>query len=274
MASVSAPPTPAECHPAPLDDTEAPSSSIERALALLFALDGDRPIGVAELSRRAALPKSTAHRLLGILERRGVVARVGQKYTLGVSLFELGSAVRVGSSVDIRELARPALQELWKSTGETVHLAVLVDCDVLYLEKLGGNTALAMPSRVGSRLPAHCTALGKALLAYSRASAIRHVLEHGLQPRTRHTIVRGRLLLEHLRRIHGCGVAFDQQELELGVVCVASPVLDASNHAIASISVSGRPLSADRHAAAVRRAAAEVSRAVAPASHRQAIAAG
>jgi DNA-binding IclR family transcriptional regulator len=246
-----------------LDVAASPQSSIERAFDLLYALDGERPMGVTEVARSAGLPKSTAHRLLAILERRGFVTRTDQKYTLGLALFELGSSVRIWPSADLRETSQAVLHELWQVTRETVHLAVLVDGEVMYLEKLYGESGLSVPSRVGTRLPAHCTGLGKALLAYSSTTAIRGVLARGLEPHTGHTLVRTRLFLEDLRRIRGCGIAFDREEMKVGLACVAAPVLDPAGKAVAAISISGRPARVERHAHALRNAALDLGRGLA-----------
>jgi DNA-binding IclR family transcriptional regulator len=235
-------------------------SSLERALSLLLAIEGDRPMGVTELAHRACLPKSTAHRFLSILERSGFVTRIGTKYTLGLTLFELGSAVRVGIGSDLASHARPVLQQLWHLTAETVHLAILDDGQVMYIDKLLGRSDRS--SRVGGRLPAHSTALGKVLLAYASAEAVERALERSREADSIRTISPSRPLLADLQSVRARGLAIDRREVQVGSMCMAAPVLDGGGRAVAAVSVTGPAAAVERHEPALRRAAASLSRSV------------
>jgi DNA-binding IclR family transcriptional regulator len=231
-------------------------TSVDRALALLDAFGAEgAPVGVTELARRAGLAKSTAHRLLSVLERRGLVTRQGVEYSLGLRLFELGSRVPVGTNGQLMDVAMPYLEELCALTRQTVHLAVLDDADTVYLAKLHGRSALPSPSRVGARLPAHCTGLGKAMLAFSPGAVVSRIVRHGLEPHTRHTIADPRVFAQHLDRIRHRGISFDQEETRLGLGCVAAPVLDSGDRALAAISVAGPVHLVAHHTSAVRRTA-------------------
>jgi IclR family transcriptional regulator, KDG regulon repressor len=232
-------------------------TSVGKAIALLEAFDRPGGIGVSELSRSAGLPKSTAYRLLQILEEWQFIERAGRRYRLGSRLFELGNRVPYCTPRSLRDIAHPFLEELYELSHETVHLAVLNGTDVLYLEKLYGHNPVRSPSYIGGRVPAYSTALGKAMLAFSNADLVTQVVSGELLPRTPHTLVLPRLFLEQLRLIKAAGVAFDREEASIGLTCVAAPILDKLNQPVAAISISGatcrfRP---DEYAAAVRRAA-------------------
>ncbi|MYZ34438.1 MULTISPECIES: helix-turn-helix domain-containing protein, partial [unclassified Streptomyces] len=134
----------------PLRDDRA---AVDKAISLLVAL-GDRTnagAGVSELARRSRLSKSTAHRVLGMLERNGVVERVGTGYRLGERLHDLGRAVYAPGSETARDLLLPYLADLYETTRETVHLSVLHGSFVVYLAKLYGHRSGPVPSRIGGR---------------------------------------------------------------------------------------------------------------------------
>ena len=158
------------CVAEPVRDDRA---AVDKAISLLVAF-GDQAssgLGVTELARRAQMSKSTAYRVLGMLERNAVVERVGTGYRLGSRLHELGRAVYAPGHDRIRDLLLPFLTDLYEITRHTVHLATLHGTDVVYLAKLYGHRPVPAPSRIGGRLPAHCTAVGKVQLAYDYAAA-------------------------------------------------------------------------------------------------------
>jgi DNA-binding IclR family transcriptional regulator len=193
---------------------------------------------VSELARRADLPKSTAFRLLACLEEAGYVDRMGTAYCLGRRLFELGNQIAYCQPSGLRDIALPYLCELYERAHHIVHLAVLDGVDVLYLEKLFGHDPTKAPSHVGRRVPAACCALGKAMLAFGPPQSVRDVIEKGLQRRTPYTIAYPKLFLDELARVRKDGVAYDREEVALGLTCVAAPVL-RGERAVAAVSVSG-----------------------------------
>lgn len=214
-------------------------AAVDKAMCLLLAF-GDQAssgIGVSELARRANLSKSTAFRLLATLERNGAVEKVGIRYRLGVRLHELGRDVYSPQHDRVRDLLIPFLGELYERTHRTVHLAALHGTDVFYLAKLHGHRRPACPSRIGGRVPAHATAVGKALLAYD-AEAYEEVLASGLSSFTPNTLTRTVDLAAELERIRRTGVAYDREEAQVGLHCVAVPLLSPSNRPIAALSVS------------------------------------
>jgi len=138
-----------------------PSAVIDRISLVLDAFDGPGRLTLAQIVRRTGLPRSSAHRMLERLVQLRWLRRSGRDYELGMRLVELGSlAVHQDRLV---RAAAPLLGELHRATGLVVHLAILDGCDVVYLDKVGDRMIGAIPSRVGGRQPAHCTAVGKAM---------------------------------------------------------------------------------------------------------------
>jgi IclR family transcriptional regulator, KDG regulon repressor len=250
-----------ESHGEEDEPTGSPVTSVGKALRLLDAFRTMGPIaGVSELARATGLPKSTAFRLLSQLERSGFLERTGTDYRLNRLVFELGNRVSDCTPGDLRSIAGPFLSELFLQSRYVVHLAVLDDTDVLYLDKIHGHGGIKVPSTVGGRMRASFSGLGKAMLAFGHRDAVERILEDGLTRRTRHSIAAPGLFLAELRRVADHGVAFDREEAALGLTCVAAPVVH-HGRAIAALSVSGPTGRFDpaQLAARVRSAAHEIS---------------
>jgi DNA-binding IclR family transcriptional regulator len=225
---------------APEETGPATRAVVDKAFTLLEAWrQRGEVLGVSELSRRTRLPKSTSHRLLGILEAAGVVERVVGGHRLGDRLHGFSALLSSDSPPELRETCLPYLQDLYELTHETVHLAVLDGEEVYCVEKLYGHRRSPLASRVGGWLPAHSTALGKALLAYSGEARQRRVLHGTLRQYTAATVTQPLRLGAELRATRLRGVAFDHQETHPTVRCVAAPVLDRQGRAVAAISISG-----------------------------------
>lgn len=238
-----------------------PNSVLGRTMALLTAFrPGDAELTLAELSRRTGIPKPTAHRLLAELSTWNVVERTPDGIRLGMGLFELGQLAPLQRG--LHEAAAPFLADLFEATHETVHLAVPDGIDVVYVQKLPGRRGPKVDSRVGGRMPAYCTGVGKALLAFAPPERLAAVLDAGLARRTPRTVVAPGLLHRELARIRRDGVAEEHEESTVGIACVAAPVLDGSGHAVAAISITGwaHRLDTGRLAPAVRTAALGLSR--------------
>ncbi|MCG5220906.1 IclR family transcriptional regulator [Streptosporangium sp. KLBMP 9127] len=230
-------------------------AAIDKAMSLLGAF-GDQAssgVGVSELARRTGMSKSTAFRLLGMLERNAVVERVGSDYRLGLRLYDLGTRVYAPQSDQLRDALTPCLIDLYEHTRQTVHLATLHGTEVVYLSKLYGHRPHP-PTRIGSRAPAHCTGLGKALLAYD-AQAVERVLAGSLTALTEHSLSTPAALQAELKQIRDDGIAFDFEESVLGLACVAVPIMGPGGRAVAALSVSGAAGRMDirAHAALLRR---------------------
>ena len=240
-----------------------PLSMLGRAFTLLTAFGpGDGELSLAELCRRTGIAKPTAHRLLAELAEWGAVERTGRGVRLGLRLFELGQLVP--RQRELRDVAAPFLADLFEATRETVHLAVPEGTDVVYVHKLAAGGAPEIPSRLGGRMPAYCTGVGKALLAFAPPGRLEAVLAEPLIRRTRRTVVAPGLLRAELAGVRSRGVAEEYEESAPGVACVAAPVLDADGHAVAALSITGwaTSLNTQRLAPAVRTAALGLSRAL------------
>lgn len=240
---------------------EGDSSTSARIAALLTAFrPGDGALGISELARRTCLPKTTVHRLARHLVEHGLLERAGTSVRLGLKLFEIGQlAARQRGLVDA---ARPLLADLREATRNTVHLAVLEGTEVVYLDVQRGPDAPRLPSRIGGRLPAHATGVGKAMLAFADDAVVDRVIATGLPRMSRRTITSPAMLRRQLAKVREDAIAYEREESGIGTVCVASPVLDSAGHAVAAISISGwvNRMRVERLAPAVRTTALTLSR--------------
>lgn len=231
-----------------------------KVLAVLSAFQtDDHDLRFAEIMRRTGLAKGTLHRVLGDLVDARLVERTEHGYRLGVRLFELG--MRASVERGLLEVATPFMEDLYERTHETVHLGVLEGQEVVYVAKIGGHRQATSPSRLGGRMPLHCTAIGKALLAHSDQELVAKVLSTRLERRTPRTVTGPGLLRKQLERAVETGVAFEHEESAVGIVCVAAPVLDADDRPVAAISLTG-PVTRfhpEPHASSVRAAAAGIA---------------
>jgi DNA-binding IclR family transcriptional regulator len=217
-------------------DACTPSAVIDRISLVLDAFDGPGRLSLAQVVRRTGLPRSSAHRMLERLVQLRWLRRQGRDYELGMRLVELGSlAVHQDR---LHSAALPFLHELHRATGLVVHLAVLDGADVVYLEKIAGALGAAVPTRVGGRQPAHCTAVGKALLAFSNPVTLDDCDVDLLARKTRHSICTRRQLADELAAIRGRGFACEREESLGGFGCVAVPIGDI-DAPIAAVSVCG-----------------------------------
>jgi len=213
---------------------------LDRTMTILEALSEKSGVTLAELAERLNLHKSTVHRLLMVLESYRLVERntANGKYRLGLKLFELGS--KAVEHIDLRESARPYLERLVFETGEGAHLCILDHGEVLYLEKVESSRTVRIPSSIGRRNPAHCTAVGKVLLAHLPEDQLDDLIKkHGLKAYTQKTIVTPSELKRHLQLVRQRGYAVDDEEIEEGLKCISAPVCDYSGKVIASVSIAG-----------------------------------
>ncbi len=218
--------------------------TVSNAFRLLEAFQDAEELGVTELSVRLELHKNNVFRLLATLDEEGYIEQDPDtgRYRLGARCLELARAFMRGAS--LRRRARPVLEELAQKFQETVHLGALVDFEVAHLDGEQPDRLVMTGLRVGRRLPAHCTALGKVVLGCAaesvRKAYDREVASPGqLERRTPNTIVDPHKLFEHLRTVAGQGYALDLEECEPGLCCVAVPVYDASGGPAAALSISG-----------------------------------
>lgn len=203
-----------------------------------LAHEGTSSLG--KLSSGLEFNKTTAHRFVTTLVKAGYARQdsTTRDYAPTTKLLELGNSVL--DKIDVRHQVRPHLEALAKTTGETSHLAILEGLEIVYIDKVDGNQAVTMKSRVGVRSSCHSTALGKVLLAHQPKSEWqRYVAEIGLTKRTSNTVTDPALFEEVLEAVRETGYALDDIENEEGIRCLACPVYDHTGHVTAAMSISG-----------------------------------
>ncbi|GGG22832.1 IclR family transcriptional regulator [Paenibacillus abyssi] len=214
--------------------------ALDRALNIIELFDEQtKELKITEISSRMKLHKSTVHSLLKTLQLHGYIDQDEQtgKYRLGMKLVEKGQLLLQG--IDIRGLARPHLQALSAATGQTAHLVVLEGSEGIYIDKVEGAKAAIRYSRIGRRVSLHSSAVGKVLAAFrSEQERSRLLMDYRFEKRTGHTIDSLGLFLTELARVRQEGIAYDREENEPGVRCVASPIYDYSGQVIAAMSIS------------------------------------
>jgi IclR family pca regulon transcriptional regulator len=219
------------------------SQSLERGLAILSSFTpGRQLIGTSELARELGLTRSTAHRYISTLSGLGYLQQDAdtRRYRLGPRVVDLGfSAI---NSMDVREISTPYLQQLSDETGFTVNLGILDGTDVVYVERCRtarpGQREIDLNLHVGSRLPAYCTALGKAMLAFLPEDERRAlVAASDLVRRGPNTLTERDALLEDLERIRDTGIAVNNEELAYGLRSIATPIRSQSGGVVAAINL-------------------------------------
>jgi DNA-binding IclR family transcriptional regulator len=214
--------------------------SVERAISVLEVLAARGEAGVTEVATEIAVHKSTAFRLLGALEGRGLVEQTGHrgKYRLGFGLIPLAGAVT--DRLDVVQQCRAECTRLADELGETVNVAVLRDHFAVNVDQARGPSAVATHNWIGQLTPLHCTSSGKVLLAHldpaRRAELLARAGTPALTPRTETVVQR---LDEQLARVREAGYAMAAEEYEVGLNAVAAPVFDRSGQVVAAVSVSG-----------------------------------
>ena len=215
--------------------------SIDRALQVLELFSLEKPErGVTEISKALNIYKSNVHNILSTLAEKGFVKKDSKtdKYKLGIKFFELGSVVI--KNMDLRRIAHPHIEKLSKEFNETVHLGVLDEGRVVSIEREESNKGLCSHIEIGKRTPLHCTAVGKAIMAYLSEDEINFIIkEKGLEKYTENTITNREELGKEFLKIQKQGYAVDNMEHEEGVRCVSGPIRDYNGKVIASMSISG-----------------------------------
>ncbi|MGH3437696.1 MAG: IclR family transcriptional regulator [Sciscionella sp.] len=220
----------------PARESNGGVQSLQRAFDLLEGLaDAGGEASLSELATVTSLPLPTIHRLIRTLVAHGYVRQnTNRRYTLGSRLIRLGE----GASRQFGTWARPLLSELVDAVEETANLAVLEGDEVVYVAQVPSRHSMRMFTEVGRRLLPHGTGVGKAMLAQLPVGAVKEILARtGMPAYTPNTLTDTGALLADLAQISECGYALDESEQEVGVRCVAVPVLGAP--ALAAVSVSG-----------------------------------
>ena len=215
--------------------------ALERALMILELLaKSRRGLALSELARNLQLPKSSTHCLLLTLERRGYLHRHEhtRRYLFGLKLFSLANMALAG--IELREQAAPFLRTLMEATGLTVHMAILDQDDVVLADKVEPQGLFKLATWIGKRMDAHCTGVGKALIAHISEEELDLLIkEHRLPRHNENTIASSRKLKEQLAKVRKLGYAVDNEEDEIGLRCIGSPVFDNTGRVTAAISIAG-----------------------------------
>ena len=215
-----------------------PIESVDNALQLLLLFREQPTLRVADASRTLGVAPSTAHRLISMLQYHGFVEQDprSKAYRAGAALAQIGLAVV--RAMDVRAIARPIMERLSSDLSETVHLAVLDRNEVIFLDSVESRHIVRVGSRVGMRLPAHMTALGKVLLASLPGDRLAALYpEEQLSGGARASVVNRRALFKSLKQIAREGHALSVGEIESDVAAVAAPIQTASGRVTAAMSV-------------------------------------
>lgn len=216
-------------------------SSIDRALRILMILgEREEPMRISEISRKLAIDKSTAYRIVSTLKGQGFVEQdvESRKYILGIKVIEIaGLKLR---SIKLLSVAKPISKELVQKTREATHLAVLVEGEIMYLDSEQSSGVLNINTQVGSRAPLHSSAVGKCLLAALPDDEIDRILAiKGLARYTDRTIINFADFHHDIEETRDRGWAMDDEETYLGVRCIAAAIYDHRGIVVASMGISG-----------------------------------
>ena len=217
--------------------------SIGKSLDLLELLSENmKEMGITEISKELHMGISTVYRILTTLKRRGYVIQNQHtlKYTLGIQLFILGSKAQ--RAINFVELVTPFLQKLSQHTTESINFAILEGREAVCLSKIESPEVLRTDIRIGARLPAHCSAVGKALLAF--LSEGEFTMLYGKDNKklctpTPNSISSVMELKKCLKKIKRDGYAIDKEEFKIGINCLGVPILNNEGKSIAGVSVTG-----------------------------------
>lgn len=216
--------------------------ALSRGLAILKAVaqdGGARGVSLSALAELTGMHKSTVHRLVNVLARERLLWRDpdDDRYRLGIATLELGGAYL--DRLTPRKVALPYLEQLMTKTQETVHLGILDDYEVVFIEKIEAPSNVIVHTRIGRRDLIHCTAIGKAMLAYLPERDVEAVIERGLSSRTSATTTDARKLRAVLALVRKRGFAVNLEESRELIHAVAAPIFDRLAHPIAAIAISG-----------------------------------
>jgi IclR family KDG regulon transcriptional repressor len=215
--------------------------SLARGLNILALLaDADEPMGLTEIAQKLSVDKSTAFHLLRTLASNRFAEQdpKDRRYTLGLRVVELSR--RALDRIELRTVAKPCLKLLQQRVGESAHLAVLGGGHVVYVDNVASDATLNVHTEIGHRAPSHCTAIGKALIAWLSPEDLKGLVDGAPLTRfTPRTITTLRELIPHLETVRERGYAVDDEEFDAGVRCVATAVRDYRGEVVASVGISG-----------------------------------
>ena len=227
----------------PSDGSTGTSQSLARGLAILSTFHSDRPlIGVSELSRGLELSRSTVHRYVATLAKLGYLQQDpdSKRYRLGPKVLDLGFSAL--NSMDLLEVSAPHLRRLSDETQRTVNVAILDGTDVVYIERCRaarpGQQEIDLNLHVGARLPAYCTAMGKAILAFVPEEQLEELIARiDFVPRGPNTLTDPKAFREELVKVRAAGIAINDEELAYGLRSIAAPIYSQSGEVLAALNL-------------------------------------
>ncbi len=236
---------------ASLGDQASRSGTVGKAMSVLDLVANARtPPRFTDILAQSDQPRGTLHRQLSILVDEGLLS-LNRDHTYSLGLRLLMFASKAWAENQFRVIAEPHLRALHEATGETVHLGVLRGTEVIYLDKVEGRQAVRMYSQIGNASPAYCTGVGKAALSALPDEELERIAKTIRYRRfTDTTIVTPEALIEEAARIRACGNAFDREEHEPGIRCVAAPIHSTDRSFVAAISVTGPAYRVSEHSIA------------------------
>lgn len=215
-----------------------PVQSTVNTFAIVEALRELDGAGVSELAAYLDIPKSTVHNYLSTLEQEEYIVKEDGAYQVGIRFLELGAYAR--NRRNIFTIAEPEVERLAEETGELANLLIEEHGRGTYLQRVRGENAVQVEAHVGTRVPLHSTALGKAILAFLPRERVEEIIDrHGLEQTTPNTVSSRDELYDELDQIRNCGNAFDDEERLNGLRCVAAPILSNDDRVLGAVSVSG-----------------------------------
>lgn len=215
-------------------------NTVSRAALILDHLADHEDQGVSDIAKVLDIPKSSAHSILTTLEHHALIERDERtgRFHLGLKLIELG--YRAQGELGLVRIGRPFLQGLNRDTDETIHLTILDNREVLYVDCVESKLRLRTYSVIGVRAPLYCTSVGKALLAWQSDAYIKEYLSHTvLRPETSRTITDSAALEIELEKVKSQGFAIDDREHEDHLRCIGAPIRNSRGEVFASLSISG-----------------------------------
>jgi IclR family pca regulon transcriptional regulator len=253
-----------------MTETKYTLETLMRGLNILSLYTRETPaLTLTEITRATKLNKTTVYRILSTLENAGYLVRDAdtKRYRPGLKVLQLGFASI--SSLEVRQVARRYLKTLSQQVGETVSLSVLDGTDIIYVDRVRNQRIVGVVLGLGSRLPAHCASMGKAMLAHLPSHELSQYLDQvSLQSCTAKSLVDRQALEAELAVVRSQGYATNDEELEMGLRAVAAPIWDNSNHVVAAVNITGSTSSISQErlvgdlAEAVRHTAAQISQAL------------
>ena len=215
-------------------------SSVKNALRILNSFSMDEPEKkISDISADLGLNKSTVSRTMATLASEGFVFKDPdtKKYRLGYSILTLSGILN--SNMDVYRESQPVVIKLVENIGETAHISIFADLEVVYLQKVECNHPVRFLTHVGKRNPPYCTSSGKVLMAFSNDNVIDSIIKKGLIQYTKNTIINPDKLRAHLKQIRENGYAYSVEEFSEGVVTIAAPIYDYTGKVIAALSIVG-----------------------------------